>query len=235
MNTERTCAIHQPNLFPRPATLAKILAADVWVVLDDVQHNHRDYQHRARLASIDGEHQQQWLSLSVHRPNGRATLITDARLIDQRTNARRVTKLIEQYYRRAPHWRLVHDLVTAVANVIQATDRLAEITELSTRLMLDVLGWRGETIRSSTVLTRPGRSTRLADLANAVDATEYLCGRGGATYLDERPFAEHGIHVRYLDAPPGSDGRISALRHLALTGSPQNHRAHLSESCFIRS
>ncbi|NED93467.1 WbqC family protein [Streptomyces sp. SID11233] len=39
------CAIHQPNLFPRLTTLAKLFAADYWIVLDDVQFTRRDYQH----------------------------------------------------------------------------------------------------------------------------------------------------------------------------------------------
>jgi hypothetical protein len=46
------CAIHQPNLFPRLTTLAKLFAADYWIVLDDVQFTRRDYQHRARLAAL---------------------------------------------------------------------------------------------------------------------------------------------------------------------------------------
>ncbi|MGC5010117.1 WbqC family protein [Streptosporangium sp. DT93] len=53
------CAIHQPNLFPRLVTLAKLFAADYWIVLDDVQFARRDYQHRARLASLDSSWQPQ--------------------------------------------------------------------------------------------------------------------------------------------------------------------------------
>ncbi|MEU0486469.1 WbqC family protein, partial [Streptosporangium sp. NPDC006013] len=67
------CAIHQPNLFPRLVTLAKLFAADYWIVLDDVQFARRDYQHRARLASLDGSWQPQWLSISTHLPYGRST------------------------------------------------------------------------------------------------------------------------------------------------------------------
>ncbi|MFE6746426.1 WbqC family protein [Kitasatospora purpeofusca] len=47
-------AIHRPNLLPRLSVMAKILAADVWVVLDDVQYARRDYQHRARLGALTG-------------------------------------------------------------------------------------------------------------------------------------------------------------------------------------
>ncbi|WP_324603507.1 WbqC family protein [Streptomyces sp. SPB074] len=46
------CAIHQPNLFPRLPTLAKLFTADYWIVLDDVQFTRRDYQHRVRLAAF---------------------------------------------------------------------------------------------------------------------------------------------------------------------------------------
>ncbi|WP_326704603.1 hypothetical protein [Streptomyces cyaneofuscatus] len=38
------CAIHQLNPFPRLTTLAKLFAADYWIVLDDVQFTRSDYQ-----------------------------------------------------------------------------------------------------------------------------------------------------------------------------------------------
>nr|WP_237547102.1 WbqC family protein [Streptomyces sp. SID161] len=44
------CAIHQPNPSPRLSTLAKLFAADRWIVLTDVQFARRGFQHRARLA-----------------------------------------------------------------------------------------------------------------------------------------------------------------------------------------
>lgn len=91
-----TCAIHQPNLFPRTSTLRKIASADIWIILDDVQFNRHDYQHRARLARLTDETQQQWLSLSIRRPSGRASRINEVLVLDQETNARRVTKLVEQ-------------------------------------------------------------------------------------------------------------------------------------------
>ncbi|GEB60098.1 WbqC family protein [Streptomyces gardneri] len=58
------CAIHQPNLFPRLTTLAKLFAADTWIVLDDVQFTRRDYQHRTRLAALSDPDRTKWLSIS---------------------------------------------------------------------------------------------------------------------------------------------------------------------------
>jgi hypothetical protein len=56
-------------LFPRLSTLAKLFAADYWIVLDDVQFTRRDYQHRARLADLNDPGQRRWLSISTHLPH----------------------------------------------------------------------------------------------------------------------------------------------------------------------
>jgi WbqC-like protein family len=196
-----TCAIHQPNLFPRLSTLAKLYTADIWIVLDDVQFNHRDYQHRARLAALDDVTRQQWLSLPVHRPFGRSTRINEVLLLDPDTGARRVLQLVQQHYGRAPHWHELRGLVQEVAAAVAVSPRLADVTEVSTRLLLAALGWRGSVIRSSELAARQERSARLADLALAVGADEYLCGPGGAKYLNEVPFKEYGIRVRYVGLP----------------------------------
>jgi len=198
------CAIHQPNLFPRWVTLAKLLTADVWVVLDDVQFCRHDYQHRARLGHPDAP-QRQWLVLPVHLPDGRSTAIRDARLAEPDTARRRVAGLTRQFYRRSPGWGRIAELVDTVADRVEVTDSLAEVAETSTALLLRACGWTGEIVRSS-VLARRGpisteRSTRLTDLTRAVGCGSYLCGRSGRSYLHPRPFERAGTAVRYFELP----------------------------------
>ena len=128
MPSPRTCAIHQPNLFPRLSTLAKLYAADVWVVLDDVQLNMRDYQHRTPLLSPDMR-QEQWLSLPVHRPFGRSTRINEALLLDQAKSARRVSELIRQYYGQCRQWPALRPIIDAVAAEVQLSNYLVDTAE----------------------------------------------------------------------------------------------------------
>lgn len=206
MSDRRSCAIHQPNLFPRLSTLAKIYAADVWVVLDDVQFNGRDYQQRAWLehpSSARG----QWLTLPVHRPHGRRSLITDVRLADPATSARRVHHLVHQYYGQCRRWPQLRPFVEETSAAVRAGSSLAAVSELSTSRLLEHMGWGGTVVRSSAFTVRPERSQRLADLTAAVGADEYLCGTGGAKYLDESPFTAKGVAVRYTRVPA-----IAALR-----------------------
>lgn len=223
----RVCAIHQPNLFPRWVTLAKLLAADTWVVLDDVQFCRRDYQHRARLGRPEQE-RRQWLTLPVHLPHGRTTAIRDVRLADPVTARRRVAGLTRQYYRRAPGWSRIVDVVDTVADALLdpcaaehpgASAGLAAVAETSTALLLRACGWRGQIVRSS-VLARHNpisieRSERLTDLTRAAGCDTYLCGRGGRSYLHLPPFTRTGAAVTFFELPAAARGALADLTALA--------------------
>ncbi|MFJ5776497.1 WbqC family protein [Streptomyces sp. NPDC093094] len=195
------CAIHQPNLFPRLSTLAKLFAADRWIVLADVQFARRDYQHRARLAALDDPSRQQWLTLPTHLPHGRSTLISQARLVDPQRSRRAVHLLVRQYYGRSPHWKAVSDVLDAVLDTLDSSDRVADLARTSTIALLTALGWSGDALDSSEIPTRPGRSERLADLAAATGSTHYLCGTGGLQYLDADPFGAHDVSVLSFHTP----------------------------------
>lgn len=105
------CAIHQPNFLPRLSTLAKLYAADIWVILDDVQFTRRDYQHRCCLPPVsNAQLPGRWLTIPVHLPGGRATLIRDVQLAEPGPTAKRVSGILRHYYRRSPHQPNVRDL-----------------------------------------------------------------------------------------------------------------------------
>lgn len=210
------CAIHQPNLFPRLSTVAKLYAADRWIVLDDVQFARRDYQHRARLAALDEPARQQWLTLPTRLPHGRPTPIDQARLAEPGRSRRTVSLLTRQYYGRSRYWPAVRDVLDAVLDQFEDTDRVSDVAKASTVALLTALGWSGEVLRSSAIPTRVGRSERLADLAAATSSTHYLCGTGGWRYLDTQAFDGHGVQVLSFHTPVDTgDPRWRWARHIS--------------------
>ncbi|MFI6644245.1 WbqC family protein [Streptomyces sp. NPDC050504] len=216
------CAIHQPNFLPRLTTLTKLFAADYWIVLDDVQFTRRDYQHRARLADLGDPARRQWLTIPTHLPGGRLTRIRDA-VVDAPDLARRRTAgMLRQHYGASPHWPALAEALDPVLDAFES-GKTATVAEISTRVLLDLLGWKGRVLTSSHLPARPGRSVRLADLAAATGARAYLCGTGGMTYLDQNPFAAQNIAVTPFRPPTtgiwSSGRRISALWALAAFGS----------------
>jgi hypothetical protein len=215
------CAIHQPNLFPRLTTLAKLFAADTWIVLDNVQFTRRVYQHRTRLAALEDPDRTQWLSIPTHLPHGRQTVIYEALIADQGLAQRRASAMLRQYYGASPHWPALAQALDLLGSAFRS-GKTATVTETSARILLDLLGWKGRILRSSELPGRPGRSQRLADLTAAIGASSYLCGSGGMKYLDEAPFAAQATTVVPFRAPTArvwSSGRqVSALWALATLG-----------------
>ncbi|MGW1978776.1 WbqC family protein [Streptomyces sp. NPDC001889] len=215
------CAIHQPNFLPRLTTLAKLFAADYWIVLDDVQFTRRDYQHRARLAHLDDPAGQRRLTIPTRLPSGRPTLIRDAVIDDPHLARRRTEGMLRQHYGASPHWPALAEALGPVLDAFD-TSRTATVAETSTRVLLDLLGWEGRLLTSSRLPARPGRSVRLADLSAATGARAYLCGTGGMTYLDPAPFMVQNIAVASFRPPTtgiwSSGRRLSALWALATLG-----------------
>lgn len=215
------CAIHQPNFWPRLTTLAKLFAADYWIVLEDVQFTRRDYQHRARLAPLGAPNRHQWLTIPTRLPQGRPTLIRDALIDDVGLARRRTAGMLRQTFRASPHWPVLAEALDPVLEAF-TTGRTAAVAETSTRVLLDLLGWKGQILTSSHLPSRPGRSQRLADLAAATGARAYLCGTGGLAYLDRTPFTARNIAVAPFRPPViniwSSGRRLSALWALAGLG-----------------
>lgn len=230
------CAIHQPNFLPRLSTLAKLYAADIWIILDDVQFTRRDYQHRCYLAPAPGTPLPgRWLTLPVHLPGGRATLIKDARLAEPALTAKRASGILRHYYRRAPYSSEILNLIPGIEDAITGTGRLADVSEHTTITLLRLLNWPGAICRSSGIPARVGRSERLADLALAVGAATYMCGTGGSRYLDPALFAALGLGVTMFTPPehaadlsPENTRRVSVLADLAAAG-PERLSAAMRE------
>jgi hypothetical protein len=241
MNRSRgqLCAIHQPNLFPRLSTLAKLFASDIWIALDDVQFTRRDYQHRARLGSRHDPNARPWMSLPVRAPNGRSSLIKDMLVLERERSVRRVLGMTRQHHGRGQHWPAVETSVGRVAEAIFETESLAEVAMTSTVSLLELLRWPGTVVRSSEFHVSADRSARLADLTLAVGATEYVCGTGGARYLQAAPFEERGIEIVHFSAPTdrnpevwtGATG-ISSIAALAEVGASTVRHAFMHEVDF---
>lgn len=203
------CAIHQPNLFPRMATLAKIAAADTWIVLDTVQAVRRDWQHRTRLAHLADAERRQWLSIETHRPEGRGTLIADTTAADPAKAARRIAEMTAAAYRSSPHWEAVERIRARTLDALNATGTLTSTATASTAAMLEALGWKGTIVYASDLAARAERTDRLIDLCAAVGAKTYLCGSGGLRYVDPARFARAGIDLVPYPAPsPAEAGPV---------------------------
>src|SRR5438105_6905868 len=90
-------AAHQPHFLPWLGYLAKVAAADVFVVMDDLQYEAQNFQNRNRLKLNNGA---QWLTVPLQRGP------RDERICDKRISYDQSSK--ENWQRRIYHTLCIH-------------------------------------------------------------------------------------------------------------------------------
>lgn len=181
-------AIHQPQYFPWPPYVHKVLSADIFVYLDSVQFSKNGVQNRNQIKTAQGP---LWLTIPVRNHLGQ--LLQETEVADARAT-RKHWKTLQANYAHTPgfvRWR---------AELQQLLDRdtsfLADTAIESTEWMLNKLGAGSKRIKASELEGFEGEASKLvASICRGLQATTYLTGTGALAYLDENDFADIGCEV----------------------------------------
>ncbi|MEK7706047.1 MAG: WbqC family protein [Myxococcota bacterium] len=219
-----TVAIHQPEYLPCLSLLDKVKRSDVLVLLDDVQFKRDSLQQRAKIAGPRGL---EWLTIPfVHRfPQ----LVREVEVADPTWPERHAEK-IKTAYRNAPGfaraWPTIEDFMERCRE--RATKRLYLTSAGSMGMLAGAFGLTTPTVSSSTLGAAGAKGDRVLDICRRLDATHYLSGRTGASYLDRAAFAAAGVEIVVQDftfpwyrpdLPEGADRGLSALDALMHLGA----------------
>src|SRR6266702_1839456 len=181
-------AIHQPQYWPWPPYLDKVMYADVFVYLDTVQFNKNGLQNRNQVKTNKGA---TWLTLPVRQRLGQS--ISGTRVADLKALAKHFKTLSMSYAGRPgfERWK------TELENVLTPdTDSLCAIAIKSTEWMLEKLGVQTRRIRASEVQGNTGRgSVLIASICKSLGATLYLSGRGALQYMNPGDFDQIGCKI----------------------------------------
>jgi hypothetical protein len=192
-------AIHQPNYFPWLGYLDRMAKADLFVVLDHVQFERRNYQNRTQIL-LEGE--ARWLTVPVVQVSQKETIIE--KQVDNSEGGSRQWgpnhfKTLRYAYRKAPYFE-------------HYAPRLREILEARWDKLLDLNMAALEFLREAYEITTPmrlssrmnaggARSELLLNLCRDVGpGSTFLGGMGGSRrYLDQDAFAGAGIGVQWQE------------------------------------
>jgi hypothetical protein len=224
-------AIHQPHYLPWLGYLSRMACADLFVVLDHVQFERRNYQNRTQVR-IAGE--ARWLSVPVEqrsRDEAIAAKRVDNSLEGPRHWSRVHCLTLRHAYREAPH---LASYLPALQKIYEARyERLVDLNFALLEFLREALAIRTPLLMSSTLAPRGAKSEMVLDLCRRVGARSLLVGLGGSReYLDREAFARAGIGLvfqqfahpeyRQCGTAPFTPG-LSAL-DLLLNCGPESRR-----------
>ena len=175
-------AIHQPQYFPWPPYVHKVMAADIFVYLDTVQFSKNGLQNRNQ---IKGEKGALWLTLPVRHEFGQT--IAQAQIADPRSTTKH-WKTLAANYSHSPGFKRWNEELRDLLH-LDATS-LAELAIASTEWMLEKLNVKTKRIRASELDGAEGQASKLvASICAALRAQTYLTGTGALAYLDQADFS----------------------------------------------
>lgn len=195
-------AIHQPQYFPWPPYVHKVLSADIFVYLDSVQFSKNGVQNRNQIKTAQGP---SWLTIPVRNHLGQ--LLKDTRVAEPGVT-RKHWKTIKTSYARTEGFARWQTELERLLN--RDNELLVEPAIASTEWLLSKVNVHNERIRASELEGVGGESSQLiASICRALGATSYLTGTGALAYLDARDFAEIGCEVMVQQWQPFSYEQVN--------------------------
>ncbi len=190
----KTVAIVQSFYLPWKGYFDLMNSADHYVLFDDMQYARRFWINRNKIKTPTGL---TWLTIPVKVKGKFQQAIKD-------------TEISESTW-RIKHWATLQRCYARAAYFDQYADSFAELYLSSKETYLSQINYRfiqticqilGIGTQFSWSMDYPlaaGKTWRLVDLCQQLQADIYLTGPTAKSYLEEELFREAGIELRYMD------------------------------------
>jgi len=188
-------AIHQPHFLPWLGYLHRMMRVDLFVLLDHVQFERRNYQNRALIRLED---EARWLTVPVVQLSQKERIV-EKRVDNPETDGPRwwgpnSFQTLRYAYRKAPYFELYAPRLQEMLHA--RWEKLVDLNIATLEFVREALEIRTPMVRSSTLPVEGQRSGLLLDICRKVEATAFLGGMGGSrTYLDHDAFAAASMGV----------------------------------------
>jgi hypothetical protein len=189
-------AIHQPTFLPWLGYLDRMLRSDLFVILDHVQFERRNYQNRTLIRLED---EAKWLTVPV------VQLSQKEKIIDKRVDnpedlsgtrwwGPNSFATLRYAYRKSKHF---DDYAPRLKEIFHARwDKLLDLNMATLDFLREELQIRTPMMRSSTLAPEGQRSELLLDICQKVGASAFHGGMGGSReYLNKDAFDAAGMGV----------------------------------------
>jgi hypothetical protein len=190
-------AIHQPHYVPWLGYLDRMVKADLFIVLDHVQFERRNFQNRTTIR-LEGE--PKLLTVPVVQLSQKERIID--KLVDNTEQGSRAWgpthfKTLKYAYRKAPYFE---PYAKRLQEILESRwEKLVDLDLAMLDFVRDAFEIRTPIKRSSEMVAGGARSELLLNLCKEVaSGSVFLGGMGGSRrYLDHDAFAAAGIGVAW--------------------------------------
>jgi hypothetical protein len=182
---------HQPNYLPWLGFFDKMKKCDTFIIEDNVQFVHQEFQNRNRIKNPQGI---KWLTVPIKR-SSKYLPILDVQIADdtQSNWGRKHWLTLEHNYKRAPYWDKYSEFFRQTYD--QPWTRLIDLNLHLIQGIMKFLNIKKPLVFASSLGVSGKKNDLIIQQCKALGANILLSGEGGRNYLDLPRFREQGIKV----------------------------------------
>jgi hypothetical protein len=200
MSAGKIVAIHQPNFMPWLGYFDRMIEADLFVLLDHVQFERRNYQNRMMIRLEDTS---KWLTVPVVQLSQKELIIDKQVDNPEDTNGGRWWgpnhfATLRYAYRKAPYFE---QYAPRLREILEARwDKLVDLNLATLDFLRESFEIDTPMVRSSTLNVPGARSQLLLNICTHVGGSAFLGGMGGSReYLQQDEFRAANMGVLWQD------------------------------------
>lgn len=226
---------HQPNYWPYPGLIGKIMRADKFLYVTNVQLEKKSWQMRNRIRTKEG-----WIYIGVPvLVKGKYQQKISETMIDNSDDWRGKTRrMIEIHYAKAPYYMKYRDFIDDLYR--QSWLKLSDLDIYILNYILKELNVSTEILYDSDYDFDGRKTSMLVDCCKKLNCDTYMSNLGSASYVQIPEFNKEGIDHIYINYKPvtyrqryrGFEPGLSILDMLMNCGNEQTRQILMDDGNF---
>lgn len=193
---DKIAVIHQPDFLPYLGFFDRLVKADVYVILDNVQYVRNSSRAWTSRDKIKTQYGEKWITVGTQKAP-RDTAINQILLLQDDKWRKDSLNLIIENYKRSPFFEEIMPYLSELYDY--SCDKMMDFNMKSIEILMDLFGITIEMVMASDLKPVGKNNTLLVDILKKMDCHKYLSGVGARDYYDPEPYQTAGIEVIWQD------------------------------------
>lgn len=191
--------IHQPDFMPYLGFFDRLMKADLYVILDNVQfvsYSSRSWMNRDKIKTANGE---KWLTVGVCK-EPRKTPINQIMLLEDGKWRTSNLNLLRENYRKTPYYSEIMPYIEKLYSF--ECERMMDFNLESIKMLMELLDIKIEMVAASDLNPQGKNNAMIVDIMKKVGCHRYLSGIGARDYYEPEIYKNADIEVVWQKFEP---------------------------------
>lgn len=190
---DKLVVIHQPDFMPYLGFFHRLVMADIYIVLDNVQYvrgSSKTMTNRDKIKTKDGEN---WINVGTKKAPFKSK-INEIYVSDDDYWREHSLNLIQENYRNADYFKEIYPHIEKLYSF--QCDKMIDFNMASIKMLIELFGIGEIEIQYASDLNATGKSNELIiNLVKAAGCNRYLSGAGAKNYYIPELYEQAGVEV----------------------------------------